>query len=424
MLFQRIMKRNPGLIEAAIDLHQRGDVPPATFLVDLDAIADNARTMAEEAHKHGLRVFLMTKQNGRNPYITRVALAQGIDSTVVVETIEARIVHRFGLPIGHVGHLSNIPMSAIPHVLAMEPEFITVFTVESARAISDAAAALGREQALYVRVNKQGDEIFRGMVGGWLEEDCVQGIAPILELPSVRLAGLTSFPTTSYRTRDPRKAVPTDSFHTMMRAKEKLENAFGLSDLRVNAPSFNNTATFAMLAQHGATDVEPGTGLLGSSLAHAHHDLPEKPAQVFVSEVMHHWEGETYTLGGGLTYLETYGGQTDYQLRCMIGSSFDEAKGNFMNLLERGVIDYHVVCGGGGTSRVGDTALYALHPQYFVNRAYVGVVSGVSRGAPKLEALFDSACNELDENFRPVPPETTVERMDRLVQQQYAAAVA
>ena len=424
MLFDRLMKRNPGLIEAAIDLHQRGDVPPATFLVDLDAIADNARTMAEEAHKHGLRVFLMTKQNGRNPYITQVALAQGIDTTVVVETIEARIVHRFGLPIGHVGHLSNIPLSAIPEVVAMEPEYITVFTVESARAISAAARALGREQGLYVRVNKAGDEIFRGMVGGWTEDECIAGTAPILELPNVRLAGLTSFPTTSYRTRDPRQAVPTDSFHTMMRAKEKLEDAFGLSDLRVNAPSFNNTATFAMLASHGATDVEPGTGLLGSSLAHAYHDLAEKPAQIFVSEVMHHWEGETYTLGGGLTYLETYGGQVDYPLRCMIGSSFAEAKDNFLKLLERGVIDYHVVCGEGGTSKVGDTALYALHPQYFVNRAYVGVVSGVSRGTPKLEGLFDSACNELDEKFRPLPPGTTVERMNRLVQERYAPAVA
>ena len=103
----------------------------------------------------------------------------------------------------------------------------------------------------------------------------------------------------------------------MMRAKALLEDSLGVGPLRVNAPSFNNTLTFAMLAEHGATDVEPGTGLLGSSLAHAYHDLPEMPAQVLVSEVMHHWEGEAYTLGAGLTYMETYGGQTDYDLRCL-----------------------------------------------------------------------------------------------------------
>jgi len=72
MLINRVLQRNPQLIEAAIDLHQRGVIPAATYLVDLDTIAANARLMADESKRYNLRSYLMTKQNGRNPYITRV----------------------------------------------------------------------------------------------------------------------------------------------------------------------------------------------------------------------------------------------------------------------------------------------------------------------------------------------------------------
>ena len=130
--------------------------------------------------------------------------------------------------------------------------------------------------------------------------------------------------------------------------------------------------------------------MLGSSLAHAYEDLAEKPAQVYVSEVMHHWEGEAYTQGGGLFYIEGSGGPHEYPIRCIAGRSLDEARDNFMTMVDRGIIDYHGVCTDGHKSKVGDTAIYALRAQFFVNRCYVGVASGISRGEPKLEAMFDA----------------------------------
>jgi len=421
MLLARALKRNPEMLAAAIDLHQSGAIPPATYLVDLDAIAANAKAMADECKRHNLRSYLMTKQNGRNPYITQVALEMGIDSTVAVEAMEARVIHRFGQPVGHVGHLSNIPLREIPAILDMDPEVITVFTYENAKAISDAAASLGRVQNLYVRVNKPGDEFFKGMVGGWTEDECVEGIRPILDLPNVKVIGLTSFVNITYQTPDAEAAEPTNTFYTMLRAKEMLEQELGLSELRINAPAFNNCATFAMLAEHGANDVEPGIGLLGSSLAHAYQDLVEKPAQVYVSEVMHHWEGEAYTLGGGLTYVETSGGQHEYPIRCIAGTTFEEAKENFLTLVERGIIDYHGVCAEGHQAKVGDTALYMLRAQFFVNRCYVAVVTGISRGEPRLEAIFDSAANALGPDFAPLPAEHVKEDVERVVTEQYAA---
>lgn len=87
-----------------------------------------------------------------------------------MEAIEANIIHRFGLPLGHVGYLSNIPKHQVKRIVAMRPDVITVYSYEAAKAVSDAAKGLNIVQRLYVRVNKSGDEIFTGMVGGW-EED-------------------------------------------------------------------------------------------------------------------------------------------------------------------------------------------------------------------------------------------------------------
>jgi predicted amino acid racemase len=425
MLLDRALKRNPDMIATAIDFHQRGVIPAATYLVDLDAVAVNAKALADEAKRHNLRSYLMTKQNGRNPYITRVAMAQGIDSTVAVEATEARVLHRYGIPVGHVGHLSNIPQNEIPSIVAMNPEVMTVFTYESAKAISDAAAALGRVQNIYVRVNKPGDEFFKGMVGGWTEDDCVEGIREVVKLPNVKVIGLTTFVNITYQTPAATKARPTDTFHTMIRAKATLERELGLENLRINAPAFNNVATFKMLAENGATDVEPGIGLLGSSLAHAYEDLVEKPAQVYVSEVMHHWEGEAYTLGGGLTYIEGSGGPVnEYPIRCITGRTFEEAKDNAFELVEKGIIDYHGVLADGEKAKVGDTAIYALRAQFFVNRCYVAIVSGISTGEPKLEGLFDSAANALDENFNPIPVEQVIADVEEVAARYGARATS
>ena len=41
MLFDRIERQNPNLLEAAFSLHQSGAIPAATHVLDLDAIASN-----------------------------------------------------------------------------------------------------------------------------------------------------------------------------------------------------------------------------------------------------------------------------------------------------------------------------------------------------------------------------------------------
>jgi predicted amino acid racemase len=421
MLYERMYQRNPNLMRAAFELHREGVIPTATYVLDLDAIADNGRVLAEAARRHNLRVYAMTKQDGHNPYVGRILLDQGVDSIVAVEAIAANVLHRFGLPVGHVGHLSNIPQAQVARILTMDPEVVTVYSYDAAKAVSDAALAQHKTQRLYVRVNRAGDESFSGMVGGWPEQTCVEGIAPILGLPNVEVVGLTMHPVISYRNRDAYTAEPTDGFFTMLRAKERLERELGLRDLRVNCAANCNSATFATLARYGATDVEPGAAITGSSLFHVHQDLPERPAQVYVSEVSHFWEGDVYTYGGGLSFIHSV---EEWTPRCVVGATFDEAHDRYMSFRLKGVIDYFGVCTiEGKLPRIGDTVVYALPlPQIFVNRSYVAAVSGISKDQPKLEGLFDSACNELDENFEPIPAPVTRARVERVAQSYVRAA--
>jgi predicted amino acid racemase len=410
---RRVLEKNPQLVKAAIQLHQTGQVPAATYVLDLDAIADNALAMAQSAHRLGLRVYAMTKQDGHNPYLAKVALEQGLDGIVAVEAIEANILNRFGLPINHVGHLSNIPRHQVARIVGMNPDAITVFSVEAAKAVSDAAVAQGRTQGLYVRVNKSGDEIFAGMVGGWAEDTCVEDIRPILDLPNVEVTGLTMHPCISYSDTDAASAEPTDAFFTMLRAREALERGLGLNGLRVNCAANCNSVTFEVLARYGATDVEPGSGITGSSLYHLYNDMPERQAQVYVTEVMHEWQGDAYTLGGGLTWLYS---PDEWTPHCMVGSTFEEAAEHVLPMRLKGVVDYFGACPTDGARvRVGDSAVYPLLlPQMFMNRSYVAAVSGISEDAPRLEGLFDSAANELDENFAPLPVEVTRQNIERV----------
>ena len=62
MYLQRLVERNPRLLETAIDLHQDGRIPPNTWVIDVDVIAENARVLASEAGRLGLTTYLMSKQ--------------------------------------------------------------------------------------------------------------------------------------------------------------------------------------------------------------------------------------------------------------------------------------------------------------------------------------------------------------------------
>ena len=123
-LLRRVADRNPQLIEAAFKLHRERIAPPNSWIIDLDAIAANADALGVKARELGLTTYVMTKQYNRNPVVTQVALRRGLHKAVAVDTHCARVMHRYGVPIGHVGHLNQVPTRELDAVIAMRPEVL------------------------------------------------------------------------------------------------------------------------------------------------------------------------------------------------------------------------------------------------------------------------------------------------------------
>jgi predicted amino acid racemase len=417
-LLARALDRNPAMLEAAIRLHQEGAIPPATHLIDLDAVADNARVIADAARRFSLTAFAMTKQDGHEPHMTRVVLDRGFEGVTAVEAMQAYRIHRYGFPLGNVGHTSQLPHAEVRRILAMDPQFVTVYTLEAAQRVSEACVALGRTQPLYVTVGRPGDEgTHAELFGGWNEAECVEGIRPILSLPNVVVTGIAQHVTIDYPSQDdPYTARPTEAFFTALRARERLERGLGLGELRINCSGNCNAVTAGILASYGATDIEPGAALVGSGRFHALLDMPEIPAQVFVSEITHHWAGNAYAIGGGFGFVWDMDG-TLAPFRGIVGRSLDQARRQPLEF--RGPPWYDVFGlfqDPDGVANVGDTLLFVHLPQVIMERCYVAAVSGISKQRPVVEALLDSQGTVLDSDRNPLSlndARASVERVRR-----------
>jgi predicted amino acid racemase len=174
-----------------------------------------------------------------------------------------------------------------------------------------------------------------------------------------------------------------------------------------------------LLADNGATHVEPGHGLTGTTPSHAADDtLPERPAFVYVSEISHHFRGSAYAFGGGL-FQDIY--PKDYAAKALVGPTWEAARCNELSYRHDipQIIDYHAVLEPGDRCAVGDTALFGFRTQMQMTRSYVAPVSGIRAGEPRLRCLFDNAATALDPGtFQPVAVAQVVEDL-RVVRDQY-----
>jgi len=415
MFLQRLKERNPALMDAAVRLHQSGRIPPATYVMDLDTIAENARKLAAEASRLGLTTYLMTKQYARNPYVTGVALANGLYKTVAVDMPGALQMRRYGIPVGHMGHLNQVPRHSVPAAVAMRPDVITVYNVEHARWIDQAAGDASVTQDLLIRVYAPDDVFFDGQEGGFPEDQVPDVARTIGEMKNVRLVGVTAFPCVRYNTNPDQPLVePTPNLATILRAAETLRG-MGFEITQINAPGNTSSLTMPILARNGATHVEPGHGLTGTTPPHALiPDLAERPAYTFVSEISHHFGGRAYAFGGGL-FRDIY--RPGFQSQAFVGSTWETAQNNALEYHAdiQQIIDYHAILSPGIRAAVGDTALFGFRAQMQMTRSYIAPVYGISRGEPRLDYLFDSSNTALDADFNPVDPEVVRRKIDEVV---------
>jgi predicted amino acid racemase len=364
-------RRNPALVEAAIALHRAGAVPSSCFVVDADAVARNALALAHAGRSHGLTLYAMTKQFGRNPLLARIAGAAGLDA-VAVDLDEARVLHRHGVRVRHLGHLVQVPHRRIPEALAMQPDEITVFGVEQAQAIGAVAAETGRRQRVLLRVVGPDDRPYPGQRGGVPLRDVVGTAEALSSVAGVAFAGVTAFPCLLWDD-DAGRVVATPSLGTLTAARHALEAA-GMPVEVVNAPSVTCVATL-----------------------HAHEELPEVPAMVHVTEVTHADGSAVHTLGGGF-YARG-------RLREALVARGDERLRLAAEPLEPGAIDYYgtLRAAGAGSLRPGETVVYAFRSQAFVSRSTVAVVAGVG-SAPVVRGLYDARGNQLGDDLLPLGP--------------------
>ena len=298
MFLDLIRRRNPRLIEAAISLHQSGQLPANTYVIDLDAVEDNARAIATRAGSLGLTVMAMTKQMGRNESFCRAVMRGGIARSVAVDLECALATKRAGMELGHIGHLVQIPKWEADSAARLSPAWWTVFNAEKAAEAAAASERLGREQPLLARIRGENDRFYRGHEGGFPASEIVATAAALDKIPGARFAGITTFPALLFDAAS-RTVRQTPNLATLRQASETLARA-GYRGIEINAPGTTSSVTLKALAEAGATQVEPGHGLTGTTPLHVTDDLPEAPAVVYLTEVSHLSGGEAFCFGGGL----------------------------------------------------------------------------------------------------------------------------
>jgi predicted amino acid racemase len=417
MLAQRMLESNPKLIDAAVELHQLGALPANSFLFDLDVVAENARLQANEAKRLGLTTYLMTKQIARNPLVTKTALANGIDKTVAVDVQCARMLARYGIPIGHIGQINQIPKHQIDWVIAQHPDVITVYSLQAAEWVSAAAAKIGRLQHVLVRVWDEGDVFFDGQEGGFRAEEFVEAVRAIDALPNLVVVGATSFPSMEYSFDAARFPVqPLPNFATVRNALERARAELGLALPELNAPGNTSVATMQIMKDAGATQVEPGHGLCGTTIPQmmlgSDH---ERPAYLYVSEISHHFRDYAYAFGGGIWALL---GPLfkQWPWTAFVGTDPESARNNPVDYAHIDqVMDYVLPLKPADRCRIGDTVAFPVYAQAQMSRAYTVAVSGVQAGQPTIEGIFDHAATMLDEHLVPLPVDLARERIDHAI---------
>ncbi|HEY3591527.1 MAG TPA: YhfX family PLP-dependent enzyme [Buttiauxella sp.] len=385
MFIEALKAQNPELIKAARGLWRQGAILPDTYIIDVDQVLENGRKLLDTAARHGITLYLMTKQIGRNPWLAKKLIELGFHGVVAVDFKEARTLRNANVPVSHVGHLVQVPASLVADNVAASTEMITVFSLEKAQEISNAAERFGHIQPIMLKIFDEKDKLYPGQEAGFPLSTLDEAITVIGKMRGVKISGLTHFPCLLWDD-DLRQTQVTPNLHTLLQARDQLR-AQGIEVMQLNAPSASSCTTFSLLAEYGVTHAEPGHALTGTIPANQHCDQPEHIAMLYLTEISHHFQGNSYCFGGG------YYRRGHAQHALVLPGDGDEVVPAKLLPMDDSSIDYHI--GLAGEFPVGTPVVMCFRTQVFVTRSDVALVSGVSRGRPILEALYDSLGNPI-----------------------------
>ncbi len=390
MFLRPLVKRNRPFVESSIRLHQEGRIPPNAYVIDLDTLEANTRTLTSEAHRLGLKVYAMTKQLGRAPGALESITAGGVDGYVAVDMDCARPIVTRGHKLGNLGHLVQIARTETAEAARLAPEYWTIFSRSKARAASRAVARHGRTQQVLLRVWNDGDTFYPGHEGGFRLEDLPAAIEFVNGLYGLRFAGLTTFPALLYDANR-RKVATTANVKTLARGVETAAAVLGSgAGIEVNAPGTTSVAVLKLLADVGATQVEPGHGLTGTTPLHAVEELQERPAVLYLTEVAHVHQGVPLCFGGGFYVDPVF---DSYQARALLATAPDDVPSEPvpLELPSPAGIDYYARLhpAANRTVREGDTVICAFRVQAFVTRARMVGIRGAASNRPTVAGIWN-----------------------------------
>ena len=378
MFLSSLEKYNPQLIEYAVKLHQNGEILPDTYVIDLEAIKSNTKKMVTIAKKYQVELLYMTKQFGRNPIVAQAIEKAGIKSAVVVDYREAEMFMYYGLHIGNVGNLVQMPRHLVKSILAYGTKYVTVYSMSNLKYINQIARQLGIKQKVIFKVIGEQDELYPGQVGGLTLTEFATNFAKIISLSNIELVGITCFPALLFNDRS-KKIEPTANLKTV----EAVKAIFKEHDYPLNVislPSATCSASIPLIKKLGGNEGEPGHGLSGTTPLHAESKQPEQPAYCYVSEISHNFRKHGYFYGGGyyrrghLNNALVFNGKQQYKCKVL---PFDDKS-----------IDYYLELDTAYPE--GSTVITDFRTQIFVTRSAVAVVDGLQSGNPKLLDLYDS----------------------------------
>ena len=382
MFLQPLLDRNFQFLNAAVQLHQKGAIDANTYVLDLETVTTNARLLSEKGKSLGVDVIAMTKQVGRNPDFCKAVKAGGISGSVAVDYECGVYSHAAGLKISHIGHLVQIPMSQISRAIALEPALWTIFSLAQAKEIAKIAVENNKVVNVSLRVWDEDCTFYKGHEGGFHSSEVLDVAKQLSNIKNLKLAGVTSFPALLFD-KNTNKLKITKNAELIQKVAVQLEELLGYGLIR-NMPGTTSLDGIEMLAKAGATQVEPGHGLTGTTPLSAVVETIEKPAIAYVTEVMHHHQGRAFVLGGGL-YMDPVLGDIPTKAAVFTDSGdFEILEADMPN---PGAIDYYAALSpnkSGKLPPIGSTVIFGFRPQVFVSR---GMTVGIENSSTNPRAL-------------------------------------
>jgi predicted amino acid racemase len=132
---------------------------------------------------------------------------------------------------------------------------MTVFSVDKARQISEAAIRKGMVQDIIIRVRAKEDIIYPNEEGGIWQHELPSAAEELKQLTGIRVAGVTTFPATLFHPQT-KQLEPTVNF-TAMHESAAMLTKLGFELKQINAPGASSVIGLQTVAYNGRVYVLP-----------------------------------------------------------------------------------------------------------------------------------------------------------------------